>query len=471
METLLFEILNDRKKMNIREILLLKLNELYSGSSGELINSIGKLVTPETEEIVDIFYNELMEIPDIAPILENNIVQKNLKKSLKQWILDLFKAYDSNQINELVTKQRKIGLVHANINVNLNYFNHGITILKREIYERIKKGIDDRQKFPEIFIVINELFDTLVSVISESYFSAELLHENNELSLKMKGLTQHTAIECERLRSLLLDWLRNTLTAIYQLPNDKLDTIQMLKYSNFGLWAIYKADFVSHPQNLSMELKKQIYAIDQVLLETIEHRKNEADEKFKQEINNLNEIVTKTCWYIASIVDQALEMDTGMDPLTRLFNRRYLNTILRRQTDISIKQNLPYAVLILDLDYFKKINDLHGHDNGDLVLKQFSEILLMSVRTSDFIFRYGGEEFLIVLGNAQQNEAEKIAEKIRRRCEEHKYEITDGKTIRLTCSIGIAIHQGHPDHSRVIKEADIAVYLAKEGGRNRVATQ
>jgi diguanylate cyclase len=163
-----------------------------------------------------------------------------------------------------------------------------------------------------------------------------------------------------------------------------------------------------------------------------------------------------------------LELNTGMDTLTRLLNRRYLETILRRQTDISMKQGFPYSILILDLDHFKQVNDTYGHEIGDAVLKQFSELLLLSVRSSDFIFRYGGEEFLIVLSNVDRQKAGNIAEKIRQKCEDHVFQLPTHQPIRKTCSIGVASYSGHPDFKRIIQQADLAMYEAKAHGRNQV---
>jgi diguanylate cyclase len=314
--------------------------------------------------------------------------------------------------------------------------------------------------------VIGQLFDVLVSIISEAYFSNEIIHETNELSLRMKGLTQNAAIECERLRSLLLDWLRTVLTYLYQSPEINVSSLPKLRYSNFGLWVIYKADLLYEALNVSPELRKHIQEIDSCLFVAAEHRDDK--QMFFRAVTDLNEAVTKASWFLSSIVDRIMELDTGLDALTRLFNRRYLETILRRQTDISIKQGLTYSVLMIDIDHFKEVNDLSGHEGGDSLLKQFSELLLHSVRTSDFVFRYGGEEFLVVLGNVGHEEASSIAEKIRQKCETYVFKVPGDKNLRRTCSIGIATYNGHPDYNRLVKEADKALYEAKQSGRNRV---
>ena len=454
--------------MTIQEILLDRLQAIHSGDSAGGVAAIRDAIQPDIGEIVQAFYAELLEIPEIRPILENALVRKNLPASLDRWLQRLFTPLTESDVQAMVDRQKEIGAIHANINVNLNYFNHGIGILKREIYARLENSDADPASLFNRFRIVSTTFDILVSIISESYFSKELVHETNELSLKVKGLTQNTAIECERLRSLLLDWLRNALTFLYQTDRIDPDNLPKLQHSNFGLWVIYKADFLSHPMDVSAELKQYIADIDNALIQAARFRMETDQNPFFTAVKGLNDTVTKVLWYIATIVDQALELDTGMDPLTRLFNRRYLNTILRRQTDISMKQGFPFCVMMLDLDHFKSVNDAYGHDNGDAVLKQFSEILLLSIRTSDFIFRYGGEEFLIVLGNVQVDDALQIAEKIRTKCESQEFRLSENRTVSMTCSIGIAAHNGHPDYNRLVKKADETLYRAKETGRNRV---
>ncbi|MBF0304004.1 MAG: hypothetical protein HQK73_13270, partial [Desulfamplus sp.] len=238
--------------MSIKETIDKKLEKLYSENS-ELLKKVGEFLEPELTNIVDLFYNELIEIPQMASILKNAIVEKNLKESQKKWIHDFFKPRNKTDVNIITEYQKNIGKLHANININLNYFTYGISIMKSHIFSRIYKAKLSQEELFQIFSVVGELFDILVSIISEAYFSNEMVHETNELSLKMKGMSQNTAIECERLRSMLLDWVRNSLTFLYQTPEIDITNIPKLKDSSFGLWVIYKADLLSHTMDISSE--------------------------------------------------------------------------------------------------------------------------------------------------------------------------------------------------------------------------
>ena len=184
-------------------------------------------------------------------------------------------------------------------------------------------------------------------------------------------------------------------------------------------------------------------------------------------IRKLDEHVSHAAWLLSSFVEHSLEMESGRDPLTKLLNRRFIPSLMQKFIRISIKNKIPFAVLMFDIDYFKDINDAHGHDAGDSILSQVGELLLQRIRSGDFIFRYGGEEFLMILSGSTKEGALKVADKIRKNIESHSFVINKKQPLNVTVSAGVAFHEGHPDYSRLIATADKALYKAKNGGRNR----
>ncbi len=157
------------------------------------------------------------------------------------------------------------------------------------------------------------------------------------------------------------------------------------------------------------------------------------------------------------------------DPLTGLFNRHYLETSLDRLVAGIKRRNGNICVLMCDLDHFKGVNDSFGHDAGDQVLSQLAKILLNNVRETDFVIRYGGEEFLILLVDCDTRTSGEMAERIRQKVQAYKFHIP-GNAIRMTLSIGTAMFPTSPDQEiwNTFKCADIALYWAKENGRNVV---
>jgi diguanylate cyclase (GGDEF)-like protein len=160
----------------------------------------------------------------------------------------------------------------------------------------------------------------------------------------------------------------------------------------------------------------------------------------------------------------------SQDPLTGLSNRRQLDDILKKELERSRRYGGPLSLIMLDLDHFKNVNDTFGHDFGDHVLREFSIRIAACIRETDMAFRYGGEEFIILLPETDMDGAEIVAEKIRRRCMDTLFE--DGcHAVRMTVSCGVASCGKHQVEggNDLICWADQALYRAKEGGRNRVS--
>jgi diguanylate cyclase (GGDEF)-like protein len=164
-----------------------------------------------------------------------------------------------------------------------------------------------------------------------------------------------------------------------------------------------------------------------------------------------------------------LEKLSRTDDLTGLYNRRHLNAVLEREFNRSKRHNSELSCLLLDLDFFKNINDSYGHEFGDTVIQASAAIIQDSIRSSDFAFRFGGEEFLILLPQTETEGAVQAAEKIRQRMEVKK--ITNGNiSVTVEVSIGVSSFcQHHPAvRNDLIAFADKALYTAKNNGRNQV---
>jgi two-component system cell cycle response regulator len=168
-------------------------------------------------------------------------------------------------------------------------------------------------------------------------------------------------------------------------------------------------------------------------------------------------------------VQMSIEMAIT-DALTGLFNRRYMESHLCTLIEQAASRGKPLAALVIDIDYFKSINDSHGHDAGDDVLRDFALRIKRSIRGIDLACRYGGEEFVLVMPETDMAVAAMVAERLRRRIAGEPFAIQQGaKTIPVTISIGIAALRGKEDTAAsLLKRADQALYRAKRDGRNRV---
>jgi two-component system cell cycle response regulator len=168
-------------------------------------------------------------------------------------------------------------------------------------------------------------------------------------------------------------------------------------------------------------------------------------------------------------VQMSMEMAIT-DALTGLHNRRYMESHLSALVDQAHARGKPLALLVIDIDFFKAINDTHGHDAGDDVLREFAIRLKKSIRGIDLACRYGGEEFVVVMPETDMAVATVVAERIRRRIATDPFAVSDGaKAIPVTISIGLsALNAPSDTAAAIVKRADQALYRAKRDGRNRV---
>nr|WP_180206822.1 GGDEF domain-containing protein [Pseudomonas sp. SbOxS1]NYU07109.1 GGDEF domain-containing protein [Pseudomonas sp. SbOxS1] len=155
------------------------------------------------------------------------------------------------------------------------------------------------------------------------------------------------------------------------------------------------------------------------------------------------------------------------DPLTDTGNRIAMDQTLQREIELARRHMQPLSLLMLDIDHFKQINDTHGHSAGDDVLKAVAASIKNQLRNVDMVFRYGGEEFLILLSNTSREAAALVGERLRFAAQTEDYP-ADGRTVELTISLGCSTLLPGESAESLLRRADSALYVAKREGRNRL---
>jgi len=168
--------------------------------------------------------------------------------------------------------------------------------------------------------------------------------------------------------------------------------------------------------------------------------------------------------------EEDLQLLANTDSLTRLFNRRQLYPIIQKELDRVARRKVPFSVLMMDIDHFKKFNDTHGHAGGDLLLAGFADKIRQAFRQMDSAFRFGGEEFVVLLPETTAQEGWIPAERFRQRIAESLFPMPPAdRPVAVTVSVGIAGSRDGDTVDDLIRRADLAMYAAKSGGRNRVS--
>ena len=166
--------------------------------------------------------------------------------------------------------------------------------------------------------------------------------------------------------------------------------------------------------------------------------------------------------------EQNLRREADTDPLTQLTNRRGFDAQADEVLAACAENEAPATVMMIDIDHFKAVNDTHGHDGGDLVLRAVAASLADDVRSDDVLGRFGGEEFAVLMPGADLTDASTRAEKLRTAVADLTVEVASGTDVQVTVSIGIAEYDGSLEEA--LHRADAALYLAKDNGRNQVVS-
>lgn len=176
--------------------------------------------------------------------------------------------------------------------------------------------------------------------------------------------------------------------------------------------------------------------------------------------------------YVQAVIDRLCELSLK-DPLTGLANRRYFQNVLSREIEVVARSGEPALLLMLDIDYFKKVNDTYGHAAGDTVLQATAKTLAKCVRPMDTVARFGGEEFVIILPSCQGHYGQQVAERIRESVSAQNITVSAGVSLNVTISIGgaYAPRWVRSTPELWVERADLELYRAKTEGRDRVCIE
>lgn len=226
---------------------------------------------------------------------------------------------------------------------------------------------------------------------------------------------------------------------------------------------VFEQDDLKRIDCILIQMKKRIdYELELRLtkrqMEEAYVEKNKALEKLEE---IYNQIEKKQVELMEINLD--LVKISNTDKLTGIGNRRYFQEKLEEQIELYQKEEKIFSLLIIDIDYFKKVNDTYGHQIGDIVLEKLAHILKNKIRLEDIVARFGGEEFTIILPNTDEEEAMLIAERLNLAVEASEWQ----QISSLTVSIGVATFTDNDTELSIVKNADKALYYSKEKGRNR----
>lgn len=432
----------------------------------EIRQATAQLADEHRSELAGHFYAAMLAHREAALFLSHAEVKTRLSKSMERWIINLYASHDAKEIQSVIAHQKMIGDVHARISIPIHLVLRGARLLKQQMIHILHETLPQEQAIPASRFCAT-LIDMAMEIMSHAYSTSHDRDSRAEESYRLFAVTQNIASEKERQRAALLDWENQMMFDVAtELTADQLPR---LSTSEFGLWFRHKG---AHGFEGALEtglILDAMARIDDVLLPMFALRNDDVPEhKNLPLLRELREQTRSIAYHLELLFEQNSELESGRDVLTRLLNRKYLSVVLNKQIQYARSNGASFAVLSIDIDHFKQLNDNHGHEAGDLVLQQFASLLMNRSRAGDYLFRMGGEEFLLIMVDVNDKSAARAAEKIRALIAAEPFRLPHDATLHLSASLGLALFNGHPDYQQLLRRSDTALYEAKRNGRNRL---
>ncbi|MBO1324618.1 GGDEF domain-containing protein [Acetobacter sp. TBRC 12305] len=384
-----------------------------------------------------------------------------MRKNLYFYIKAVFSA-SPEDIEHLCLLQKRMGSAYARLEIPAHLIAYGFFIIKRQITSLFLADKSDQFDTSSVIIYIGSMMDFSFKFVMRAYDSRFRKAVESKEVLRMVSLGQDLAFERETQVRTFFAWSTQTLTLLCE---NRAQEIQLVEDSDFGLWFTHKGRNMFKGTREFDTIQKEIEKIDSDI--ALVQNTGEVPKKFSEKVYRS---IRKINFLAENSFHQIEKVESGKDPLTKVLNRRFLDAVMQNEISYSMTKEKKFCIILFDIDHFKSINDKYGHLVGDDVLCFVANTLVALLRVNDYIFRYGGEEFLIILTEMTPQEAQKCAERLRASMEKKPLLLSSGETISVTLSGGLTFFDGKTNAKVLINQADQALYKAKRQGRNRIIT-
>jgi len=344
----------------------------------------------------------------------------------------------------------------------------------RALLSNVRQNEDKLKRFQELelrLIACSELFELLQTVIYEYRVTSGLEHVSLVLydpEYELQRILEDEGLRISEHPDIMFTDNISEIDAFYGFSlSPYLGNYRQKKHQQFFPRKMRSVSSVALlPLSRNMELVGSLNLASH-------HQDRFSETSASDFLQRLAAIVT-VC--LENVCNQERLKKLGLtDMLTGVNNRRFFDQRLLEEVGRAQRDNLVISCLFFDVDFFKKVNDTHGHNEGDMVLREVAALIRMNLRSSDVLARYGGEEFSAILNNTDTEKATEISERIRQSIEDREFEMSNGQTLHVTTSIGVAtMHAGRYSINisglgqNLVQKADQCLYEAKRSGRNKI---
>ncbi|RUM49939.1 MAG: hypothetical protein DSY47_02730 [Hydrogenothermus sp.] len=429
------------------------------------------------KKVYDDFYYRLISDPYFAEFFRNKNSEDIKSKQIENLIRNYNKFIKGN-LEEVKQNYIQLAKLHDELGLDFNSYMDSLSDLEililKEFFHFYKQNQLKDLDIEYVFINFEDFFDLIRKYSAAGYLDNLVHREKKIMDEFIEANIDYKLYEVKDLVDTHLDW-----------KEDILDFLIDEKDIDENIISVYSCKATSWLDDKLREEKSKEKREKLKKLQELHYNLHKSagklvnlkkEEKLFQLVYEYNNFVKTSLIFLSSIIAYTTSQqikNLQRDPLTHLLSRRLLKEIFLNVMDLSILSGEPFAVAFIDIDNFKEINDRYGHLIGDEVLKALAKALKEELRGSDYIFRYGGEEFVLILPSVKSlSDLFNILEKIRKKVENISLKV-DSKEIRFTVSIGAVLikENKRAPLEKVIEQADELMYYAKKTGKNKVIVE
>lgn len=426
-------------------------------------------------KVYDDFYYRLTSDQYFAEFFKNKNVEDIKRKQIENLIKNHNKFIKGN-LEEVKQRYLQLAKLHDELGLDFNSYMDSLSDLEililKEYFQFYKKANLKNRDIEHFFINLEDFFDLIRKYSAAGYLDNLVNREKKIIDEFIEANINYKLYKVKDIVDTHLDWKEDILD--FLIDKKDIDKNQISVYScktTNWLEDKLKEEKSKEKKEKLRKLQELHYKLHKSAEKIVNLKK---DEKLFQLVQEYNNFVKISLIFLSSLISYITSQQIKKlqrDPLTDLFSRGLLREVFLNVMDLSILSGEPFAVAFIDIDDFKKINDKYGHLIGDEVLKLIAKTLKEELRSSDYIFRYGGEEFILILPSMKSlSDLFDILEKLRKKIEKISLKINDSKKIRFTVSIGAVLikENRRVPLDKVIEQADQLMYDVKKSGKNKV---
>lgn len=435
--------------------------------------SVRKLVATaarqHADEVVEELLSALRSDDDARIFLPHDVIEGRLRTELVDWLKTQFDLSPTRDHVAVIAGQQALGQVHARILVPLDLMFRAMMIIRKSLSGLVVASTGDTGDVVAAITLIADVIDSARDTIVDAYQEVATASVRDDEVLRGAVGGVHLEIQSERLRAALFDWHRRFVTGMLVPGNLKQKGLPSLDTSEFGRWIRHRGRWAIGEGRELHHLARLVEQVDEIVSEADSARAPDARVADAAAlVSRIDPLVAELSWVLQTLAERAAEGEGAAVKLQRAMDPRHVPSVLRHEVLLGLAEGRPFAVVLVEVDNLRQITGEHGYEATETVLRAVAELLNGGIAASDFVFRYGAHQFLVVLTDADRQDAEERADELLRRVRRLEVSLNGKSSAVVTTSLGLALHDGHPDPDLVVRRADEALSAASMAGGDRL---